>query len=59
MYLIVGSVPGILLGSYLAIRIPERALRAVLAAVLVVVVAKLVIGLLPPGANMVASESRH
>ena len=58
MYLIVGSVPGILLGSYVAVRIPERALRVVLAAVLVVVVAKLVIGLLPPGANMVASESR-
>jgi hypothetical protein len=58
-YLIVGSVPGILLGSYLAIRIPERALRVVLAVVLVVVAAKLAIGLLPPGSNMVASESPH
>ena len=55
-YLIVGSVPGILLGSYMAIRIPERALRVVLAVVLVVVAAKLAIGLLPPGSNMVASR---
>ena len=58
-YLIVGSVPGILLGSYMAIRIPERALRVVLAVVLAVVAAKVAIGLLPPGSNMVASESRH
>jgi uncharacterized protein len=58
-YLIVGSVPGILVGSYMAIRIPERALRVVLAVVLVVVAAKLAIDLLPPGSNMVASESPH
>ncbi len=56
-YLIAGSVPGILLGSYMAIRIPERALRVVLAVVLVMVATKLAIGLLPLGANMLAEES--
>ena len=55
-YLIAGSVPGILLGSYMAIRIPERALRVVLAVVLVMVATKLAIGLLPLGANMLAEE---
>ena len=30
--LLVGSLPGIFVGSYFAIRIPERALRLVLAA---------------------------
>lgn len=56
-YLILGSVPGILLGSFLAIRIPEHALRVVLALVLMVATAKLAIGLLPPGSPVVASES--
>jgi uncharacterized membrane protein YfcA len=39
--LLVGSLPGILLGSYSAIRVPERALRLVLAATLLVVATKL------------------
>jgi uncharacterized protein len=39
--LLVGSVPGILIGSYAAGRIPERVLRIALAAVLIVVAAKL------------------
>jgi uncharacterized membrane protein YfcA len=39
--LLVGSLPGIVLGSYLAIRIPETALRLVLAATLIVVASKL------------------
>jgi uncharacterized protein len=39
--LLIGSVPGILIGSYAAARIPEAALRFVLAAVLVVVATKL------------------
>lgn len=41
MSLLVGSVPGILIGSYAASRIPEAALRYLLAAVLIVVAAKL------------------
>jgi uncharacterized protein len=39
--LLVGSIPGILIGSYAAVRIPETVLRFVLAAVLVVVATKL------------------
>ena len=39
--LLVGSVPGILIGSYAAVRIPETALRVVLAGVLLVVATKL------------------
>jgi uncharacterized protein len=40
-FLILGSVPGILLGSYTAGRIPEKVLRVLLAAVLIVVATKL------------------
>ena len=39
--LLVGSLPGIFIGSYSAVRVPERALRLTLAAVLVVVAAKI------------------
>jgi uncharacterized membrane protein YfcA len=39
--LLVGSLPGILIGSYSAIRVPETALRLVLAATLLVVATKL------------------
>jgi hypothetical protein len=37
MSLLLGSVPGITLGSHMSARLPERILRPVLAAVLVVV----------------------
>jgi uncharacterized protein len=57
--LITGSIPGILIGSYFAIRVPENALRLVLAIVLVVVATKLTFGLLPPGPNVVAVQSPH
>lgn len=40
--LLIGSLPGILLGSYVAGRVPDSVLRAVLAAVLVIVAGKLV-----------------
>jgi uncharacterized membrane protein YfcA len=40
--LLSGSIPGIILGSYLSARVPEAALRLVLAAVLVVVGGRLV-----------------
>jgi len=39
--LLAGSLPGIFIGSYFAIRIPERALRAVLATTLLVVASRL------------------
>jgi uncharacterized membrane protein YfcA len=40
--LLLGSIPGIIVGSYAAVRIPDRALRLVLAAVLGVVGGRLV-----------------
>jgi len=55
--LIIGSVPGILLGSYAAARVPDRALRLVLAVTLLAVATKLSFGLLPPAADLVAVKS--
>jgi uncharacterized membrane protein YfcA len=54
--LILGSIPGILIGSYAAVRVPETALRVVLAATLIVVATKLTFGLLPPSPNVVAVQ---
>jgi len=42
--LLIGSVPGITLGSHMSGRLPERALRPVLAAVLVVVGLRMLAG---------------
>lgn len=56
-FLILGSVPGILLGSYAAVRIPERALRLMLAATLLAVAAKLSLGLFPSPGNVVAVQT--
>ena len=56
--LILGSVPGIVLGSYAAVRLPEPALRVVLAATLLVVAAKLSFSLLTPSANVVAVDTQ-
>jgi uncharacterized membrane protein YfcA len=39
--LVPGSLPGIVLGSYMAVRVPEPALRLILAATLIVVAGKL------------------
>jgi uncharacterized membrane protein YfcA len=41
--LLVGSLPGIVIGSYSAIRVPERALRLVLAMTLILVATKLAV----------------
>lgn len=40
--LLAGSIPGIIVGSYFATRVPEKILRMLLAAVLVLVAAKLI-----------------
>ncbi len=56
--LILGSVPGVLIGSYAAVRLPEPALRVVLAVTLLVVAAKLSVGLFTPPDNVVAVETR-
>jgi len=55
--LILGSVPGILLGSYAALRVPERALRVVLAVTLLVVASKLSFGLMQPPSDVVAVKA--
>jgi uncharacterized protein len=55
--LIIGSVPGILLGSYAAVRTPERMLRLVLAGTLVVVATKLSFGLVSPSTDVVAAKT--
>jgi uncharacterized membrane protein YfcA len=41
--LLIGSLPGIVIGSYCAVRVPETALRLMLAAILVVVAGKLAV----------------
>jgi uncharacterized protein len=55
--LILGSVPGILLGSYAALRVPERALRLVLAVTLLVVASKLSFGLIQSPSDVVAVKA--
>lgn len=56
-WLILGSVPGILLGSYAASRVPERALRVVLAGMLIIVAAKLSFGLMPSSPDVTAEKT--
>ena len=41
--LLIGSLPGIAIGSYCAVRVPETALRLMLAAILIVVAGKLAV----------------
>lgn len=56
--LILGAVPGILIGSYAAPRIPERTLRLVLAATLIAVATKLSFGFMPaPAGDEVAVKT--
>jgi uncharacterized membrane protein YfcA len=54
MFLILGSVPGILVGSYAAARIPEFALRIMLATALLVVATKLCLAFFPSSTNVIA-----
>jgi len=55
--LIVGSIPGILIGSYAAPRIPDTALRMVLAATLIVVATKMTVGLMPASWHVGATQT--
>jgi uncharacterized membrane protein YfcA len=57
--LLLGSVPGIVLGSYTAARVPETALRLLLAGTLIVVATKLSLDIYSsPGAVVTATTSR-
>ena len=42
--LLIGSLPGIVIGSYCAVRVPEKVLRVALASVLILVAGKLASG---------------
>ncbi len=57
--LLAGSLPGIVLGSYTAVRVPERVLRLLLAAVLVVVAGKLLYDHLESGASTLTAFTRR
>ena len=56
--LLIGSLPGIVIGSYLAVRIPEMVLRLVLATVLILVAGKLAFNELYLSTESVASITR-
>ncbi len=57
--LLAGSLPGIFLGSYFAIRVPEPALRLLLAATLMVVSGKLLYDRVESGSAMLTAYTRH
>ncbi|HUI98502.1 MAG TPA: sulfite exporter TauE/SafE family protein [Xanthobacteraceae bacterium] len=57
--LLAGSLPGIVLGSYVAIRVPERALRLVLAATLIVVAGKLASDNVAAGSQLITAFTRR
>jgi uncharacterized protein len=56
--LLVGSLPGIVIGSYCAVRVPETALRLVLAATLIVVAGKLASDELHASSSMLTAFTR-
>ena len=57
--LLLGSVPGIVIGSYTAVHVPEKALRLVLAATLVVVAAKLSLDVHSSGLPLVTATTNR
>jgi hypothetical protein len=57
--LLAGSLPGIFIGSYSAVRVPERALRLVLAATLFVVAARIVYEHATEPSSIIAAFSRR
>jgi uncharacterized protein len=57
--LLVGSLPGIFIGSYFAIRVPERALRLVLAATLFVVASRIAYEHVGAASDMITAFTRR
>ena len=57
--LLAGSLPGIILGSYMAIRVPETALRLLLAGTLIVVAGKLLYGHVQLSSSTLTAFTRH
>jgi uncharacterized membrane protein YfcA len=56
--LLAGSLPGVIVGSYVAVRIPEKALRLVLAATLIVVAGKLLYGQSESSSSLLTAFTR-
>ncbi len=59
MSLLAGSLPGIFFGSYFAIRIPERALRLVLAATLFVVATRIAVDYAGTASSIITAFTRR
>ena len=57
--LLAGSLPGIVLGSYLAVRVPEAVLRAILAGTLTVLSIRLLHEHFESGASLVTALTRR
>jgi len=60
--LLIGSLPGIIIGSYFAVRVPETVLRLLLASVLILVAGKLFVNelhLATPGVPALAGSAAH
>ena len=57
--LLVGSLPGILIGSYSAIRVPETALRLVLATTLILVATKLAVDELDAPSSVLTAYTKR
>jgi hypothetical protein len=57
--LLLGSVPGIVIGSYTAVHVPEKALRLVLAATLIVVATKLSLDVHSSGLPLVTATTNR
>jgi uncharacterized protein len=57
--LLAGSLPGIILGSYFTLRVPEPALRLLLAATLIVVAGQLLYDQIESSSSVVTAFTRH
>jgi len=57
--LLVGSLPGIFVGSYFAVRVPERALQLILAATLLVVASRIAYDQATQGSSIFTAFSRR
>ena len=57
--LLAGSLPGIILGSHIAVRVPESALRLLLAATLIVVAGKLLYDQVEGSSSTLTAFIRH
>jgi uncharacterized membrane protein YfcA len=56
--LLIGSLPGIIIGSYCAVRVPETVLRLLLATALILIAGKLVFNELHLSTKAVAAIAR-